>query len=358
MSIRIGIIGAGSVGNLHAEAATRAGLWIAGFCDADASRAARLAQRYPGAIATNSMDELLNLPDMPAVVVGVPNFRHKEIAIAALSAGKDVLLEKPMAMSVAECDQILAAHRKNGRILQMGFVSRQSPTSRAAADLLRAGRLGRVYHIKASLYRRRGIPGLGGWFTNKTQSGGGVLIDLGVHLIDLVLHLSGRPKPVRATAICTSTFGNPIGKYHFTEMWAGPPRPDGVFDVEDAATALIRFDNGLTFELNVTWAINLPEETLPRGVALFGDRGGCYFDVWGRRMVVSTEQDGYMIDSTPLFPPGDPWESAWTRQHELFAQSVTNRTAPAATGEHGREVQVMLEALYRSSAEGREVDMT
>jgi predicted dehydrogenase len=369
MPFSIAIIGAGSIAAVHAEAAVRAGQNIAGFCDVREARAQNLAAKYPGAIATTSIDQLLGLPNVPAVVVAVPNYLHKSMAIAALDAGKDVLLEKPMAMNVAECDQIIAAMKRTGRAVQIGFVTRYSPTSMLAKRVVDAGRLGRIYHVKATLYRRRGIPGLGKWFTNKAESGGGVLIDLGVHQIDLVLHLTGWPNATTVSAVCRSTFGKPIDQYTFTEMWAGPPDVGGTFDVEDDAAALLRFDTGMrdpicdnsqlgalmTMQLNVTWAANLKEELCPSGIALFGDRGACWFEPTGRRFVLGTEQDGSLVDLSPELPPGDPWPLAWRRQHEVFAQTVQRQAPSPATADHGRSVQAIIEALYQSSQDCREV---
>jgi predicted dehydrogenase len=291
-------------------------------------------------------------------VVAVPNLRHKPLALAALTAGKDVLLEKPMAMNVAECDQIIAALKAaSRRILQVNFVSRQAPSSVAVRDLIQAGRLGTIYHIKAMMYRRRGIPGLGRWFTTKAESGGGVLIDLGVHLIDLAMYLAGHPRPTRVSASCTGMFGRPIEKYAFTEMWAGPPNKQGVFDVDDAATGLIRFQSNLTLELNTTWAANIPDETLPSGMLILGDKGGVFFDIWGKRVSLATEESGYLVDIKPQMAPGEAWAAGWKRQHELFAQAVRDRTAPVATAEHGRTVQAVIDAMYRSSDLGREVEV-
>jgi predicted dehydrogenase len=356
MSFRIGIIGSGGIGKVHAESAVAAGQAIAGFCDVKLPRAQRLAAGFAGAMATSSVDELLALPDMQAVVVSAPNHRHKELALAALRAGKHVLLEKPMAMSVDECDEIIAAHKASKRHLQMNFVSRQSPASLAAADFVRGGRLGKIYHVKAWMCRRRGIPGLGRWFTNKAESGGGVLIDLGVHLIDLALHMTGRPKLQRASAVCSSTFGRRIDDYAFTEMWAGPPHKEGVNDVEDSATALLRFDSGLTMELNVMWAANIPDNLLPNGMMMLGDAGGCFLEMWGRRITLTTQIDGHVVDAAPDLPPGEPWPLAWKRQHELFGRTVEHGEPPVATAQHGREVQAIIEALYRSAREGREVE--
>jgi predicted dehydrogenase len=357
MSPKLGIIGAGGIGTLHAEAASKAGWSIAGFCDIQLERARGLAGRHAGALATTSVEELLGAPEIGAVVVAVPNHLHRDMAIAAMRAGKDVLLEKPMAMNVGQCDEILEVRRATGRILQMNFVCRRTRMAQAARDFIAAGRLGRIYHAKASMYRRRGIPGLGRWFTTKSQAGGGVLIDLGVHVIDLVRHLTGSPRAVRVCGACTSAFGSPIERYRFVSMWAGPVHPRGVFDVEDGACALIRFEGGLTLEVNVTWAMNLPEGTLRDGVVLLGDRGGCSFDIWKNRFVLSTEEEGQLVDLTPQFPDADPWLGAWITQHEIFRSNVEHRRQPDASGEDGRDVQAILDAIYRSSAEGREVEI-
>ena len=197
--------------------------------------------------------------DVDAIVVAVPNKFHKDIAIAALTAGKDVLLEKPMALNAAECREINAAAKKSGKILQMGMVQRFSPTANTASALIKAGRLGNVYHAKSNIYRRRGIPGLGGWFTTKALSGGGPLIDLGVHILDLSLFLMDFPKPLRVSGKVYDNFGKDMKNYVYESMWAGPPKYDGTFDVEDSAHAMIRFEGGLTMEFNATWAGNFPD---------------------------------------------------------------------------------------------------
>ena len=113
-----------------------------------------------------------------------------------------------------------------------------------------------------------------------------------MHFIDLVLHLTGYPSPLRVSASVTSKFGSPIESYRFEEMWAGPPDPDGVFDVDDGVSAFSRFDNGMTFELNVTWAVNLPDGVMPEGLVLLGEKGGCYLNLWENRLVLTCEEDG------------------------------------------------------------------
>ncbi len=357
MTLGLGIIGAGGVAALHAEAAAKAGLRLAGVCDVDLERARALAAKYPPAQATGSVEALLADAGIAAVVVATPNVLHKDLAVAAMRAGKDVLLEKPMAINVGECDEIIAAREQTARLVQLGFVCRCAPAAIAARRLAQTGRLGRVYHAKASIYRCRGVPGLGRWFTTRARSGGGVLMDLGVHLIDVVLHLTGHPRATRASAVCTSSFGSPIEQYTYEDMWGGPPDPQGVFDVEDAATALVRFDGGMSMELNAIWAADLSEDRMRSQVVLLGDKGGCCIDLWKNELILSTEQDGRVTDAPEPLPAGDAWSAAWTRQAETFASNVERRTPPEASAEDGRAVQALVGALYRSAAEGREVDV-
>ncbi len=358
MALRLGIVGAGSIGTVHAEAAQRNGVAVAAAWDVDPARSEALAKRF-GGTAYPSLDALLAARDVDAVAIAVPNNAHATCALAALAARKHVLLEKPMAMDVAECDRILAAHREARTVLQLGFVCRGSPTAHAAKQFVDAGRLGRIYHAKCSIYRRRGIPGLGGWFTNKSLSGGGPLVDLGVHVLDLARWLCGKPKALRASGALYATFGSPIANYRFVEMWAGPPRLAGICDVEDHATALLRFEGGLSIEMNVTWAMNQPDGALRDGIFLFGDKGGAAFQVFGNELTIATEEEGRIVDVKPALEPalnsGDALAKAWDRQYQQFLAATTKGIAPHATGDDGRAIQAILAAIERSSREGCEV---
>jgi predicted dehydrogenase len=356
MSFKIGIVGCGSIGNVHARNAAAAGLEVAGTWDVLTDRSGTLAELHDGCTSHASLDDLL-ASDIDAVAVAVPNNVHKECAVASLEAGKHVLLEKPMAMSVAECDEIIAARDRAGRILQMGFVCRGLPTAFAAKQFLDAGRFGEIYHVKCSMYRRRGIPGLGGWFTTKALSGGGPLIDLGVHALDLAMHLTGNHEPVRASGQVVSKFGSPIEDYRYTNMWSGPPKLDGVFDVEDGAVGLVRFENGMTLEVNVTWAANLPEDVLPSGVTILGTKAGCFFELFGKKVQIATEEEGLITDVSPHFETGDSHDVAWGRQYRQFIAAVQDGVPPHATAEDGRCVQALIDSIYASSEAGREVEV-
>jgi len=174
-------------------------------------------------------------------------------------------------------------------------------------------------------------------------------------LLDLVLDLTGRPQVTRVSGVCSRTFGPRMESYVYDEMWAGPPRPGGTFDVEDGAVALLRCGRELTIELSVAWASDLPEGIFPVGVMMLGERGGCWVEPWGRRAVIAGEAEGRLVEEELPVVSDDPWDDAWTKQHRTFAEVVRGVRPPTATGEHGMQVQQILEAIYRSHDAGSEV---
>ncbi|MDA1008260.1 MAG: Gfo/Idh/MocA family oxidoreductase [Planctomycetota bacterium] len=354
MSFGIGIVGCGTIGNVHAAAARRAGISINAAWDVAVDRAELLTSTFGGR-ACPGLAELLARPDVDAVAIAVPNDRHALVAIQSLRAGKHVLLEKPMAMNLLECDAINAAVRESKKMLQIGFVCRGSPTAQCVKHFLDRGRFGRLTHIKCASYRRRGVPGLGGWFTTKSISGGGALIDLGVHLLDLSLYLAGSPRPLRVSGATFSGIGSAMKDYVFTSMWAGPPKLDGICDVEDGASAFIRCEGGLTIELNVTWAANLPEGHLQDGICVLGERAGASFQIYGREVRIATEEEGRLVDICPHFVCDDPEKQMWDAQYAQFTDAVVRGIAPHACGKSGRRVQGVVEAIYASAASSAEV---
>ena len=353
MSIRLGIIGAGSIGKVHAEAAEAAGQTVAAVADVNLEAAGKLAATLAGAKAFASAESLLADTAIDAVVVCVPNRWHRELACAALRAGKDVLLEKPMGLNAAECQQVIDVAAETGRLLQIGMVHRWTAVGQAARDVVEAGDLGEIYHAKAHLYRRRGVPGLGGWFTTRQLSGGGPLVDIGVHVLDLVCWLMNFPKIERVSGKVYSKFGKRMQGYVYESMWAGPPKLDGVCDVEDSAHALIYFAGGGSLDLQVSWAINRPgdsrlEESL---IGLFGDRGGMTFELQSDHLTVASERYGRNVDTRVMLPEVEPF----VRQAARFGRCVESREEPLATGTQGMRVLAILDAIYQSSEANRDV---
>jgi predicted dehydrogenase len=145
--------------------------------------------------------------------------------------------------------------------------------------------------------------------------------------------------------------------YAHVSMWAGPPKYDGVCDVEDHATALLRCEGGLTIEVNTTWAMNVPDGALPDGVILFGSKAGCHIGLHAKRLTVATETHAMPADLEPHFLAEDPLKQAWNAQALAFRSLLEHGTPPVATAQEGRRVQAVIDAVYRSAQLGREVDV-
>jgi predicted dehydrogenase len=343
--MRIGIIGAGAVGKKHAEAALEIGAPVAWVADPNLQRAEELAQQC-GAVPYESATTAIDRRSADSIIIAAPNGCHMAMAIAAMEAGKDVLLEKPMGLSESQCAAINDVASRTKRILQIGFVHRYTAVGRLAKQLVDEDRLGRIYHAKAQLNLRRGVPGLGRWFTTKAASGGGALIDVGVHLIDLSLHLLGFPAVDNVCGQVYANFGPRMKGYNFENMWGGPPDWEGVCDVEDSAHAFIRFENGVTLELDVSWAGNFPQASVPVSLmAFFGDAGGMGFELFGDHVQFTSEQNGELIDQRLEAAETSPFRD----QLALFMQSVETREPLGPSGAEGQIVQSIVDSVYRSS---------
>lgn len=353
--MRIAILGAGAIGARHAEAAVQVGVMVGRVVDQSSDRAIALAGLYDAEASTDPQS-IWDDESIDGVVISVPNKFHCSMAVQAMRAGKDLLLEKPMALNVAECDKILSVIKATGRHVQIGHTHRFTPTGSTAKQIADSGDLGEIYHAKAHLQIRRGIPGLGGWFTTKSIAGGGALIDLGVHLVDLSLHLLGQPKAVAVMGKTYSKFGVKKQDYLYESMWAGPPNYEGTFDVDDHATAMIQFDSGATLDLQVSWACNLPTDAAPKSMmALLGDRGGLSFELFGDQVLLRHEVAGRNTDSQLTLPTTEPLPLQMTD----FAQAVaTRQPGLGAKPEESRCVMQIIDAIYRSSDTHRPVVLT
>ena len=172
-------------------------------------------------------------------------------------------------------------------------------------------------------------------------------------MIDLILHLMGSPRPLRVSGKVYANFGPRMKAYVYESMWAGPPKLEGTFDVEDAAHALVRFEGGATLELNTTWAMNFAQDALPNVMGLFGDKGGLTFQLGGSEVKIATEEQGHNVDLVPLVRKTD----AFAAQLADFVQNCEQRKAPHASGRAGQTVQAVIDAIYESSEKDREVEV-
>ena len=348
---KVAIIGCGKIANsAHGPSYGRNPNAELAWCvDIIPERAQALADTYGGGRTKTCADyrEMLKDPDVEVVSVCVPNWLHAPISIDCLNAGKHVLCEKPAALNYAQALEMKAAADSNGRILNIGVVNRFNTAVNRVRDLICSGELGEVYHVYCSFRSYRAIPGLGGPFTTKAQAGGGVLIDWGVHFLDLINYCIGSPALLSASGAAYSKLGQDMKKYVYTDMWAGPPDYSGVYDVEEFITGMVR-TAGPTITLNGAWAQNLNENAM--FIEFLGDKAGVKLQYGGNFTLFGTK-DGMLLETTPGF-----------RSEEAFYEEIDAFIRSAAEGKKIRsnidEVLVttrMMDGLYESARTGREV---
>lgn len=326
--VGFGVIGLG-MGRGHLEGYLKASnAEVVGIADINEARLNDCKKQYNLKNAFTDYHELLALKELDAVSIAVPNYLHKPITIDALNAGKHVLVEKPMALNAAEGQEMLDTAKKQGLKLMLHFNNRYRGDVQLIKKYVEAGEFGEIYFAKTGWVRRRGIPGAGGWFTTKSQSGGGPLIDLGVHVIDMTMYMMGSPKPVAASGCAVQKFPQIVGR--------------GTFDVEDFASAYIRFENGATMAVEVSWAQNCAAEK--QYSEIYGTKAGASLSP----LVIWTEKAGILADLEPKNPRG-------LSQFQHFATCILEDKTPISPGEHGVFMMKILDAIYKSSETKREV---
>lgn len=358
--IRAGVVGLGWAGRQHMEAyAAQDGVELVALAGMEADQLALLGDRYGIAAERRYADwqDLITAGCVDVLSIAAPTTLHAPIAVAAMDAGIHVLSEKPMAESAAVAQTMVDAARRNGRVLEVSFNHRRRGDVQVLRQLVEAGALGDIYYAKAGWLRRQGIPGMGSWFTRQATSGGGPLMDIGVHMLDMALHLLGEPSVVTATAATYAEFG-PRGR---GAAAYGLGRKTDVtaddFDVEDLATAFLRLDGGGTLLLESSWAQWIPYDQCY--VTLYGSEGGASIE-WGgeprqpyRKLGIWTEKDGIPAELTPVVPPDG--------QHlGTVIQFLASVRSGTQTGHDGSEALVrakVVDACYASAAKRAEVSL-
>jgi predicted dehydrogenase len=343
-TIGIGIIGSGGIAraaHMPAYCALQEqGVRMVAVADVSEEAAQRAAAEFDVPHVYDDYRDLLKRNDIHAVSVCTPNFLHLHPTVEALKAGKHVLVEKPLAMNAREGRQMVEAARRTGRKLQVGFMQRFGAGPQALKRFIDAGDMGDVYYARAHALRRRGIPAWG-VFTQKEKQGGGPLIDIGVHILDLTLWLMGHPKPVSASGMTYTKFGTRAGLVGLMGQW-DPEK----YTVEDYGIGFVRFDNGATLTLEASFAANLEKDVF--NTDLMGTEGGG--STSPLRMFFERNQT--LIDATPVFLPNVKMHEAEIR---AFVQSIREDSPVLVPGEQGLAVTEILDAIYRSGQEGREV---
>ena len=347
--VKLAIIGAGNIANAHLDAYKHvADVEIYAACDINPARLAKTCDKYGIERRYTDVDTMLaELPELDAADVCVWNCNHAECSIKALNAGLHVLCEKPMAYTAKEAEEMKAAAERNGKLLMIGFVLRFSDEAKIAMDFIQKDYLGEIYYSKAQYVRRHGNPG--GWFGDKARSGGGPIIDLGVHVIDLTRYLMGNPKPVSVYAVASDRLGD--RKYIKTGPGWVPEdaREDDVCTVEDFATALIRYDNGACTFLETSYDLNGEDIGKKQ---LFGTKGG--MDLSNGVKLYTTVND-FMADIDVKTANLKGGQDMFVAEMSHFIDCVKNGTECRAKAEDGIAVMKILDAIYESARTGHEV---
>ena len=328
---------------MHAKGyAAAGGFAVTAVADPIPHRRAALAAGWDKARQVADADDLVRDPGVDVVSVCLPTHLHAATATAALKAGKHVIVEPPPGLSAAEAKRLVAAAGKAQRVVAYAFQRRFGGAELAAAQAVEKGYAGDAYHVRAAWMRTRGIPaGTGHWYTDVARSGGGALADQGLHMLDLGWHLLGRPTPLTVFAVTHQRFADQA--------------PGGaVYDVEDAAVAIVKFDGHRSLELAASWAVNQAPGQNGTTCRVYGTAGGVDVYTPAGPVLYRPGGKGSEMKPTPLKQPKTVGHAAMLRQ---FREAVLGRATAAVDGEQGVVLMQMVEALYRSGQTGRSVDV-
>ncbi len=350
--ITTGIVGLGNIGQYHAERLLDLDVPLVGGMDVAAEARTRFARRYDVDVYEDHT-ELYDVVD--AVIITTPNKYHEKYAVDAFERDLHVLLEKPLAHSLESAERIAEAAAHSEGVCMVGFNNRFSNTVQIVKNRIDRGELGDVSHVEANYVRRRGIPGRGSWFTRHDIAGGGALIDLGVHAVDLALYLLGYPEVREVTGVARGEFGS-REEYAYLEMWADDAGPAG-FDVDDSASAFVRCAGNRTISLEVAWATNRPSN---HKFVVRGTDSAARFDLLDGDLSfhsASTIGPDHLENTTVETTQND----THTEEQRAFFDAIANGNYDEETisdsVERALRVQQVVAGIYQSSEEGGTVSI-
>ncbi len=347
--MKIAVIGCGTIANnAHIPAYMKnSKAEIKYFCDIIPERAKAAVEKYECGIAVTDYKEVLADEEVVAVSICTPNKVHSIIAIDAMKAGKHVLCEKPAARVYEEALEMQRVQHETGKVLNIGVVNRFNTNVNKLKELIDQGELGDVYQVYVSFRSHRSIPGLGGAFTTKEIAGGGVMIDWGVHFFDIVMYCCGDPRTKSVSAETFSRLGNPISDYVYVNMWAGPEVKDGIYDVEEGVTGMVRTE-GPVITFNGAWAQNIGEDEL--FIDFMGTKGGVRLQ-YGKGFTLYSTKNGMLTTTTyanqekPMFQEEIDRFIACVESGEKLVSHIDTNIVTAQ----------MMDAIYRSAKEHKEI---
>ena len=339
--LKLGFIGTGDIcqGNHLPHYAAIPDVEIYAICDILPDVAKAVGAQYHASRVFTDYHKMLELDEIDVVDICTPNDVHSPAAVAALDAGKHVLVEKPIALNAAQAQAMVEASRRSGRKLMVAQCIRFRPDNQALKRFIEAGQMGEIYYARAQTVRRRGVPSWG-VFTSKEKQGGGPLIDIGVHILDTTLWLMGHPQPVSALGATYTKFGKREG---VCNAWG--PWDTKSYDVEDFAVGMVRFANGATLAIESSFAANVERDIF--NTSLLGTEGGCQMSP----VKMFREEHQTLIDVTPVsLPKVDVYE----REIHAFLRAVREDTEVPVPAEQCVLTARIIDALYKSAETGRE----
>ncbi|HSH96165.1 MAG TPA: Gfo/Idh/MocA family oxidoreductase [Roseimicrobium sp.] len=340
---RLAFIGCGGIAQTHIAALrTMPDVEIVAGVDIDPARLKQMEEvhKFPGIY--KDWKKMLKEVQPDAVSVCTPNGIHAAPTIDALNAGAHVIVEKPMAMNPQECQKMIDTAKKNKKKLTVGFQYRYHPHSQFLKKAADAGEFGDVMFVKCQALRRRGIPNWG-VFGQKKLQGGGPMIDIGVHVIEMAHYVMGSPKPVAVTGN-TWTF---LGDKPSTTASQWPNWDYKTYTVEDLAIGHIRFENGAVLHIEASFCNHIEKDVW--NFNLMGTKGGANWDP----AAIYSDRNGYMLNSVPGYMgPGSDFPAMFKAKLRNFIDSATKGTPQQAPGEAGLAVQKILSGVYASAENG------
>lgn len=342
--LRIGIVGLGFISTMHLEGYAKCSdVELVAFCDIIPERAQNAAVKFGVQDANVYIDykEMITNEKLDAISVCTENNRHAEIAIDALNAGLHVFCEKPMAITGADADAMVASAIRNNRKLSVGYQLRFSSESQFLRSEVMTGRLGKIYYAEATTLRRRGVP-TWGVFLNKEKQGGGPLVDIGTHLVDLTLWTMNDYSPVVSAIGRTFDDLIPLAGFNNGGHW-----DIDKFEVEDSSFGTVTLASGAMLVVKAAWACNIKEMNLNQTL-LLGVNGGAELE--NDRLTFNGESNDRLWQYTP--EPLSSKESLYDREIAAWVKCLVEDTEPIVTCEQAAQVVKVLEAIYVSARNG------
>ena len=361
--LNVAIIGCGNIAHSHAGTYVKQpDAKIVAVCDLMEERAKQFAEKFsPEARIYTDYKEMLAKEKLDCVSVCTYNRQHAPCAIAALEAGVNVIVEKPLCVTLEEGIEMMKAERKSGKILSIGFQPRFNDNMKEIKKIVESGELGDIYYIQTGGGRRRGIPiGHECSFIRDDTAGLGALGDIGCYSLDMVLNAIGYPKPLTVTGYKSAFFGQSPEHYASHKLSYGGVYYDEslakVFSVDDFAAAFVRLEGGIILDFRIAWAMNIDT---PGDTIILGTKGGlripstnCWNGSIGGPMTLYKEVGGTQTETTiPMFPDGDLWQG----KIRSFLDAVKNGGKAPIPIDQIIYNQAILDGILRSSEEGREV---